>query len=95
MVGTQYFSLLTLYILAYLIDELLIFLIIVATLNVSQLQEKHGRFLKLVSGMIMLSMSISLVFAPHIMDNVLTSFSFFLIATALSLLIHKMYKRHL
>jgi len=93
--GTPYFSLLTLYILAYLIDELLIFLIIVTTLNVSQLQEKHGRFLKLVSGMIMLGMSIALVFAPNIMDNVLTSFSLFLIATAVSLLIHKMYKRHL
>jgi cytochrome c biogenesis protein CcdA/glutaredoxin len=94
-VGTQYFSLLMLYIIAYLMDELLIFLIIVATLNVTQMQEKHGRFLKLVSGMIMLGMSIALVFAPSIMEKVWTSFTFLLLAAAVSLLIHKIYKRHL
>ena len=92
-VGAQYFSLLMLYILFYLIDELLIFFVIVTTLKVSQLQEKHGRFLKLVSGMIMLGMSIALVFFPQIMENILTSFSLVLIAVTASFIIHTFYQR--
>lgn len=91
--GTQYLFLLALYILFYLVDELIIFLVILTTMHVSQLQEKHGRFLKLTSGIIMLCLSISLIFAPQIMENILTSFFFLLLATIASLIIHKIYQR--
>jgi hypothetical protein len=90
--GTQFVSLLLLYILFYLLDELLIFIVIVVTLNISQLQEKHGRFLKLVSGMVMLFLALTLVLAPHIMENMVTSFALVLIAVVISIIIHKVYQ---
>jgi hypothetical protein len=94
-VGAQYLSLLMLYVLFYLVDELLIFIVIVSTLKATQLQEKHGRFLKLVSGMIMLGMSIALVFMPQIMDNASTSFLLFFLAIVSSSIIHRFYKQPL
>lgn len=93
--GTQFFSLLLLYLLFYLLDELLIFLVIVVTMNVSQLQEKHGRFLKLVSGIVMLFLALALVLAPHVMENMVTSFTLVLFAILTSITIHKLYQYRL
>lgn len=90
--GTQFVSLLLLYILFYLLDELLIFVVIVVTLNISQLQEKHGRFLKLLSGIVMLFLALALVIVPQIMENIVTSFALVLIAVIISIVIHKVYQ---
>ena len=49
--------LLALYMLIYQIDELGIFLAAVFSLRASKLEEKHGRILKLVGGMLMLALA--------------------------------------
>jgi cytochrome c biogenesis protein CcdA/glutaredoxin len=91
--GAHYVSLLVLYIFFYLLDELIIFGVVVSTLKASQLTEKHGRMLKLISGMIMLFMAIALLFAPQVMDNILSGLLLFIMATLFSLLIHKISQR--
>jgi cytochrome c biogenesis protein CcdA/glutaredoxin len=91
--GSHYLSLLVLYIFFYLIDEFVIFGVVVSTLKASQLTEKHGRFLKLISGIIMLFMAIALIFAPQVMDNILSGLLLFITATFSSLLLHKISQR--
>ena len=49
--------LLLLYMVIYQIDELSVFVAAVVTLRASKLEEKHGRILKLISGMLMLTLS--------------------------------------
>jgi glutaredoxin len=58
-----------LYLLAFLIDELIVFGTAVVTMRAFKLQEHHGRTLKLVSGVVMLSLAVVLLVAPRAMDT--------------------------
>jgi choline-glycine betaine transporter len=62
--------LLGLYILIYLGIELIIFGSVVVTLKTSKFEEKQGRVLKLIGGMIMLALAITLLIDPGIMNNI-------------------------
>jgi glutaredoxin len=84
---TLFLSLFLIYILIYLSLELIIFIGVVLTLRKSKFEEKHGRILKLIGGMIMLSLAFALVFMPELMNSITGSIYIFGIAGILSYLI--------
>lgn len=61
--------LLILYLLVFMVDELIVFGSVVFTLRVSKFEEKQGRLLKLVGGTVMLAMAMALLIDPEIMNN--------------------------
>jgi len=63
-------SLFLLYLIVYLLDEIAVFTSIVLTLKATRLEEKHGRMLKLVGGMIMLALSLAMIVKPDLMGSV-------------------------
>lgn len=84
--------LLLLYLIIYQLDELVIFSSAVLTLKASKLEEKHGRMLKLVSGMLMLALALVMLFKPAVMntlDGSLLVFGAAIVASLLILLIHR------
>jgi cytochrome c biogenesis protein CcdA len=62
--------LLTLYLLVFLVDELLVFGLAVFTMRATKLQDRHGRALQLVSGTLMLTLAAAMVFAPALLQSV-------------------------
>jgi len=84
---TIFALLLGLYMLVYQFDELVIFGGVVVTMRATKLQEKHGRLLKLIGGMLMLSLAIVMLINPSVMNNVRTSLLVFAAAGAASLLV--------
>ncbi len=84
--------LLLLYLLIYQLDEMVIFFTAVYTLKSSKLEEKHGRILKLIGGMLMLTLAVVMLVKPTLMNNLGNSLLIFgsaLLATLLVLLIHR------
>ncbi len=92
-VGTVTFlALLAVYMLIYQLDELGIFLGSVVTLKASRLEEKHGRILKLVGGMLMLTLAIVMLIDPSLMNtlgNSLLIFGAAIGAALLALVVHR------
>ena len=73
-VGALSFALLLgLYMLVFLVDELIIFGSAVFTLKATKLDEKQGRLLKLVGGMVMLVLALVLQVDPGIMTSFTSS----------------------
>jgi glutaredoxin len=60
----SYYGYLLLYNVAYMFDDVIILAIGVITLSQRRLQEKEGRWLKLVSGLVMAGLGIYLIIAP-------------------------------
>jgi thiol-disulfide isomerase/thioredoxin len=92
-VSTLTFVLLLLeYMLIYQADELVIFLIAVFTLKASRIEEKEGRILKLISGMLMLTLAIVMLINPALLNDMGSAIIVFAIAfavTGLILLVHR------
>ncbi len=89
---TQFLLLLLVYMLIYQLDELGIFLAAVFTLRSSKLEEKHGRLLKLVGGMLMLTLAVVMLVKPSLMNELSSSLIIFgaaFGATLLLLLVHR------
>jgi uncharacterized membrane protein HdeD (DUF308 family) len=61
----HYYAYIGLYILMYMIDDVMILGVGVVTLSQKRLQEKEGRLLKLVSGAIMVLLGLYLIFMPN------------------------------
>jgi hypothetical protein len=61
----QYYGYLLLYNLAYLADDGLMLAVAVVTLSREKLQERGARWLKLISGVVMLALGLLLVLAPE------------------------------
>lgn len=61
----SYYGYLLLYNLAYMLDDVIILSIGIITLSQRRLQEKEGRWLKLVSGLVMVGLGIYLLLATH------------------------------
>src|SRR6266508_4685793 len=59
-----YYGYLGLYNVAYMLDDSLMLAVAVVTLGRHKLQEREGRWLKLLSGMVMLGLGIVLLFKP-------------------------------
>jgi cytochrome c biogenesis protein CcdA/glutaredoxin-related protein len=68
-VSRAYFYLyLLIYIFFYMLDDLIIFLIAVATLKITQSSQKYLRFVKLVSGILLLVLGLILIFNPGLLN---------------------------
>lgn len=59
-----------LYMAVFLLDELVVFGVAVAAMRITKLEERHGRVLKLISGMLMVVLAAVLVVAPELMQSV-------------------------
>jgi hypothetical protein len=62
------------------------------TLKSSRIEEKHGRILKLIGGVLMLTLAIVMLIDPKIMNNLtgtLIIFGIAIAATAVILLLHR------
>ena len=80
------------YMLVYQLDELVIFGVAVVTLKSSRLEEKHGRGLKLIGGMLLLTLALVMIINPALMNNLSTSLWIFVAAfgaAGLVLLVHR------
>ncbi|TVQ27708.1 MAG: thioredoxin [Wenzhouxiangella sp.] len=89
---TYFALLLALYLAIYLSIELVIFLVAVVKLRMDKFEERQGRLLKLVGGLIMLVLAMLLVFAPEVMQDVGATLGAFLLAlllTAFIVLLHR------
>ncbi len=90
---TTYALLFMLYILVYLLDELVIFLTVVFTLKASKFEEKHGRFLKLLGGIIMLALAGVLIVNPILLNDIGSTITLFITCFAVAILIAVVYNK--
>lgn len=85
-VGASVFiALLVIYMVIYQLDELGIFFAAVFTLRASRLEEKQGRILKLIGGMLMLTLAMVMLINPSLMNNINSSMLVFAIALGITL----------
>ena len=92
-IGTAAFlGLLVVYLVIYLLDELVIFFIAVAKLRIEKFQEGQARVLKLIGGVVMIALAGVLVTEPDIMSEAGPAIGVFIIAFAVAgliVLIHR------
>jgi thiol-disulfide isomerase/thioredoxin len=86
-------GLLLVYLIVYQLDELGIFLVAVYSMKATRLEEKHGRILKLVGGVLMLTLGVVMLVKPSLMSDLTNSLIIFGIAIALTLLILLVHRR--
>jgi len=67
--GLEFAGLLALYLLIYVLDELVVFSVVVVTLRITAFEEKHGRLLKLVGGAIMVALGLAMLFVPTLLED--------------------------
>ncbi|GAB3259735.1 hypothetical protein [Nocardioides dilutus] len=77
-----------LYMLPFLVDELVVFGLAVATMRVAKMQERHGRLLKLVGGTMMLALAITVLVEPSAMSDPLTALAVFALALLVAGAVH-------
>jgi len=63
----QYYLNLLVYIFFYMLDDLLIFLIAVFTLRITKVSDKYLKFVKLISGLVLLILGLIILFKPGIL----------------------------
>jgi cytochrome c biogenesis protein CcdA/glutaredoxin len=63
-------ALFLLYLLVFLIDELVIFGAAVLTLRAAKMQEHHGRALQLIGGTLMLTLAVAMIVAPSALESI-------------------------
>ncbi len=85
--GIVFALLLALYLLIYLLDELIVVGVATLTLKASRFEEKHGRILKLIGGMIMLALALVMFINPDLMNNISTALLIFAVAITVSFLL--------
>jgi uncharacterized membrane protein HdeD (DUF308 family) len=64
----QNYLYLGIYIGAYMLDDTVLVVIVVATLSHRKLQEREGRWLKLLSGIVILALGIVMIFRPDLLQ---------------------------
>jgi hypothetical protein len=85
--------LLLVYMVIYQIDELGIFFFAVFTLKASRLEEKQGRILKLIGGMLMLSLAVVMLVKPQLMNSLSGAMMVFAVAAVLVVLVLLLHRR--
>jgi thiol-disulfide isomerase/thioredoxin len=85
--GVTFIALLVVYLLIYQLDELLIFAGAVATMKATRMEERHGRALKLASGMLMLALAVVMLVNPALMNSLSSALLIFAAAAAATLLV--------
>ncbi len=89
----NYFMLLGLYIFIYLLDELILFLIAVHTLKITKMEEKHGKILKLFSGILIAGIGIAFLFFEKLLNSLFGMLMLLIVAVALTFIINLIYKK--
>ncbi len=89
----QFILLLIVYMLLYQLDELIIFFTAVFTLKASKLEEKHGRILKLIAGMLMFTLALVMLVDPSRMNTLAGTLLIFAIAFAATLVVLLMHRK--
>ncbi|MFW5926434.1 MAG: hypothetical protein ACOCSR_00135, partial [Wenzhouxiangella sp.] len=83
-----YFAfLLSLYIAIYLAIEMVVLVVALVTLRVDRFEERHGRILKLIGGVIMLALALVLVTVPELMQDATGAIGVFALALAVAVLV--------
>ncbi len=85
--GTTFILLLGVYLLAYLFIEIAIIASALITMQVSKLQQRHGKDLKLVGGMVMAAIAVMLVAVPDAMETLSGSLPVIAVALLVSSLL--------
>lgn len=85
--GLTFLVLLGIYMLIYLLDELVVVGAVFWTMKLTRFEEKHGRILKLVGGMIMLALALVMIFDPELMNQVSSAILIFAAAITASFLV--------
>ncbi len=67
LVGWQYYSYILLYILFFMIDDLIVFFIAMKTLQITGLSTKYVRHSRLIGGLLMIAIGILLIFKPELL----------------------------
>lgn len=88
-----FIALLLVYMLIYQLDELVIFFTAVFTLKTSRVEEKQGRILKLIGGMLMLALAIVMLVKPAYMNSLSGALVVFAAAGAAVLLVLLLHRR--
>lgn len=89
---TSFLLLLLLYMIMYQVVLVVVFISVVTSLKASRLDEKHGRLLKLVGGMLMLVLALVMLINPSFMNKLSSSLLIFglaFLATLVILVIHQ------
>ncbi len=63
----SYYGYLALYNFVYMLDDLIVLVLVVTTMSRFKLQESGGRWLKLISGVVMLALGITLILRPDLL----------------------------
>lgn len=79
--GLGWLSLLGIYLAVFLLDELLVFFAVVATMRATKLQEHHGRVLQLVSGTLMVTLALAMLLVPDLLETVAGTLAVFAAAS--------------
>jgi len=91
--STNYFALLfAIYILIYLLDEVVIFMVAVIKMRSAKMTEEQGRTLKLVAGTLMLVLGLILLIRPEYMESMIGLIATFGAAFLVTLLIYQLKK---
>ncbi len=69
--GLQAAGLFGAYMLVFLLDELIVFVLAVVTLRATKVQERHGRALKLVAGSVLICLAVTMLLAPTALSTLL------------------------
>ena len=81
------------YMLPFLVDELIVFGIAVVTLRATKMQERHGRLLKLVAGTTMLALAGTMLVRPETMNDPVEAALVFVAAFTVAGLTHLLVRR--
>ncbi len=93
-VSSSFFNLLfVVYILTYFLVEITIFLVVVFTLKINKFEEKQGRILKLVGGLIMVALAIILFLDLKVLNNITQTIILFGSIIVVSLIIAEIYEK--
>jgi len=92
MMTGAFIGLLLIYLLIYLLVELGIFGSMVLTMRKTKLEEKHGRSLKLLGGMLMLFLALAIISNPEILENITSTLYLFGGAIAVTVFISLAHK---
>ncbi len=81
------------YMVPFLLDEILVFAVAIATMRAMKFQEKHGELLKLYAGVTMLVLAAVMVVDPTVMESPVAALVLFVGAFALAAAIHAVTER--
>lgn len=84
---SQYYLYLFMYNLIYVLPLMIIALVFTGGLGSRELQEQEGRSLKLISGMMMLTLGLVLLVSPTLLSNLFVTLIIMLTAVSLALLL--------